>query len=106
MAKVNKSASVLVAKIISKNPIMDAVADRVAAEVKAGWEAHADTHEIAASIQVKNVPGKKGVRDRIIYSDAPGVISAEFGHLAGKRTSKKRKYVPGLHIFGKAVGRQ
>lgn len=98
MATVNESAAIEAAKIAGESPEMDRVARQIAAEVRAGYAGHAVSGKIAASIQTGRTPGKKGVTDREVYSEADGVISAEFGHIA-----PNGRMVPGVHAFGKAA---
>lgn len=105
MAQVFRNAPTEAARLVGASPAMDQVAAEVAAEVRAGWAAARDTGAIAASVSVESTPGKRGVTDRLVSSDAPGVLSAEFGHLTrlGKGTEGPRRWVPGLHIFGKVA---
>lgn len=100
MAYVNPDLSTDVARMVGEMDIMDTVAAEVAEKVKAEWLKHFWTGHIAASIRVERTPGKKGVTDRYIISDARGVVSAEFGHFIKNST----KFVYGIHAFGKISG--
>lgn len=100
MAYVNPDLSTEVARMVGEMPIMDEVAKEVAEKAKAEWLTHFWTGHIAASIKVERTPGKQGVIDRYVSSDARGVLSAEFGHFIKNST----KYIYGLHIFGRVSG--
>lgn len=102
MAKVNKNAGYVVAREVSHSPVMDAAAKKVQAALKARATTHRDTGQFARSIKVAPhmYTSDAGivVKDRYVYSDDPGAVAIEYGHIA--KSKKKGAYkVPGKHIF-------
>jgi len=54
-------------------------------------------------VRVRNVPGKRGVRDRIVESLDPLEVPKEFGHVIRNRADGPiLGYVRGLHRMQKA----
>lgn len=102
MATVYAGVGTHVAKMVSGSTVLDQEAQKLASRVRSGWAAHHKSSGAGffTTIKVKSIPGKKGVKDRLVYSDAYGIISAEFGHWT---PGKKRRFVPGLHVFKKVA---
>ena len=86
MANVYKGTGVKIARLPGIQPELDKAAAVILARAKAGAARHVDTSLYLNSLKVGTTPGKSGVVDREVYSDDPGAIAIEFGHLAtGKR---------------------
>lgn len=100
MARVNKNAALLAARIAGEMPEMDAAATRVASAVRAEAAKHRDTGAFQSSIQTGRVRGKKGVTDRAVWTDAPDAWPIEFGH-----TTPAGTRVPGQFVFTNAARR-
>lgn len=83
MAQVFKTAPVKAAKIAGLDPEMDAAAARFEAVLQAEIAKFSKTGDFARSIKTRSISGKKGVRDRLVYSTDPGALSIEFGHMEG-----------------------
>ena len=60
---------------------------------------HIDSDRYRSSLRVRNVPGKSGVRDRLVESTDPGAVPIEYGHL-----TRGGRYVPGQYILTRAIG--
>ena len=73
-----------------------------AAELRAGVLRRAALHRLTGNyiqhLDVRNVPGKKGVRDRIVVATDKAAYSIEWGHYTQSGT-----WVPGQHILGGAI---
>lgn len=101
MAKVYKTAGILAAKMCGESSAMDDWAGTVLGAVKAQAAKHRDTGSYIRSLGVEEIPGKRGVTDRLVFSDDPAALSIEFGHFAGK--GENRTWVPGKFIMINAV---
>ena len=97
MADVYKWVGVGVARMAGDHEIMDETAHRLMAAVRFRAEQHRLTGDYISKLSVKNVPGKKGVRDRIVVANDKAAWSIEWGHWAGST------WVPGQHILGGAI---
>lgn len=53
--------------------------------------AEGDTGAFAESLKVEAVPGKKGVKDRLVTADDPAAVWIEFGHDAADGTPVEGK---------------
>ena len=100
MAQVNKDAGVVAARIAGEMPEMDAGASRVEAVIRSEASRHRDTGAFQSSIGKGRTPGKKGVTDRLVWSDDPAAWSIEFGH-----TTRSGTNVPGKFVFTNAMRR-
>lgn len=98
MAEVFKWVGVGVARMCGDDEIMDEVAQDLMLAVRRRAERHRLTGEYISKLHVKNVPGKKGVRDRIVEATDKAAWSIEWGHL-----SPAGRWVPGQHILGGAI---
>lgn len=105
MAQVYKVAGIYAAQIAGEDPAMDAAADLVLARARATAAQHRITGEYSANMGTERVPGKRGVTDRIVYTDDPAATHIEWGHVARmpKGIHGPAKWVPGLHIMGRAA---
>lgn len=101
MATVYKGTGVKIARLPGIQPELDKAAAVILARAKAGAAQRANTSHYLNSLKVGTVPGRSGVVDREVYSDDPGAIAIEFGHLAtGKRGAT---WVPGQRILLNAL---
>lgn len=103
MAEVYKWVGTTVARIAGDDPMMDEVAHRLMAAVRRRAEEHRLTGDYIAHLAVKNVPGKKGVRDRIVEATDKAAYSIEWGHWAPGIGREGATWVPGQHILGGAI---
>lgn len=97
MAEVYKWVGTGVARMAGNDPEMDRVARLVLYTAKLRARRHRLTGDYLSKLSAKNVPGKKGVRDRMIFAGDKAAYSIEWGHWAGTT------WVPGQHILGGAV---
>lgn len=106
MVQLQNDLNVRAARMASKSPVMDAVAHAVQAEAVAIATKHTDTGTLPKSIKTMVKTTRRAIKDRIVYSDHPQILSIEFGHFqrpAAKGTPPK--YVPGLHLFAKVAAK-
>lgn len=101
MAQVFDGAGTKVAKLPGIQPELDKVASEILARAKARATPHVDEGDYLASLQVRSVPGRKGVRDRLVESTHPASVAIEFGHL--NYTKKGAVFVPGQYILKGAI---
>ena len=104
MAEVYRWVPNGVARMAGNDPEMDRVARLVLFTVKNRARRHQLTGAYMAKLQAKNVPGKKGVRDRLITAGDKAAYSIEWGHWSPKKGVEGARWVPGQHILGGAVG--
>ena len=98
MAEVFKWVGVGVARMAGDSPVMDEVAQSLMAAVLRRAALHRLTGNYIQHLDVRNVPGKKGVRDRIVVATDKAAYSIEWGHYTQSGT-----WVPGQHILGGAI---
>jgi hypothetical protein len=98
MAEVYTWVGVGVARMCGDSPAMDEVAGQLMAAVLRRAADHRLTGNYIDHLKVKNVPGKKGVRDRIVEATDKAAYSIEWGHYTQSGT-----WVPGQHILGGAI---
>ena len=79
MVYLNHGVSTEAARMIGDSAEFDSVMEQRKNRIKS--LAPRRTGAFQDSIQVRKVPGKKGVTDREIYSDDPAALSIEFGHV-------------------------
>lgn len=101
MAQVYKGAGTAVAKLPGIQPELDKAASGILARAKARAAAHVDEGNYLASLQVRSVPGRKGVRDRLVESTHPASVAIEYGHWHD--TKKGKIFVPGQYILKGAI---
>lgn len=102
MADVFKWVPNGVARMAGDHPEMDRVARLVLFTVKNRARKHMLTGAYMAKLYAKNVPGKKGVRDRMIFAGDKAAWSIEWGHFSPNKRTPVR-WVPGQHILGGAI---
>lgn len=102
MAEVYKNAAIIAARIAGNDSIMDEVAHRLLAAAIRRAVAHRLTGDYLSNLGVANVPGKKGVRDRIVYAKDKAAWSIEWGHTV-TRGDGTSYWLPGQHILGGAI---
>lgn len=95
MADVYRSAGLEAALIAGVHPEMDRAAERLASVVRSEAAKSVKTGHFLASIKTAAVPGKRGVTDRIVYTDDPNAWSIEYGH----RDKRSGKWVEGKFAF-------
>ena len=101
MAEVFKGAGTKIARLPGVQPELDKAAATVLARAKGLAAQRAKSTRYLNSLKSRPTPGKSGVVDREVYSDDPGAIAIEFGHLA---TGKKgATWVPGQRILLNAL---
>lgn len=93
MAQLFKKTGIEVARMASESAAFDDEAEAVLAAVRANAAGISDTGDFLQSIGIEVEMGKKGVLDRVIYSDDEGAPAIEYGHKAGGT------FVPGHHVF-------
>lgn len=102
----------LTAAIIAGN---DASMDNAASRLKTNLIAEAARHNLTAafmrSFVVDTVPGESGtgkrVSDRVVYTTDKGALAINYGHFTrqAKDSTEIPNFVPGKHVFEKAMGR-
>lgn len=103
MAKVYGGTGIKIAKLSGVQPELDSAASSILARAKAGASRHVDTTHYLQSLKTRPTPGKRGVVDREVYSDDPGAVAIEFGHLASGKHGAT--WVPGQRILLNALYR-
>lgn len=101
MANVYRGAGVKIARLSGVQPALDTAAAKVLSRARAGASRHVDTTHYLQSLKVRTIPGRAGVVDREVYSDDPGAIAIEFGHLAAGKHGAT--WVPGQRILLNAL---
>jgi hypothetical protein len=94
MATIYRNAGIEAAKLAGQSREMDSVALRLAALARA---------QGVEPVRVRNVPGPRGVRDRVVESLDPLEVPKEFGHvIRNRKDGPVLGYVRGLHRMQKA----
>lgn len=101
MATVYGGTGTKIAKLPGVQPELDKAAAVILSRAKAAASRHADTTHYLRSLKSGTTPGKRGVMDREVYSDDPGAIAIEFGHLAAGKHGAT--WVPGQRILLNAL---
>lgn len=99
MAEVFRHVPVTVAKMAGNHDIMDQTAHRLAEIAQLLAVPHIDTKNYFDKLEVKNVPGRKGVRDRQVQANDPAAISIEYGHF----NTWAQRWIEGQFILTKAI---
>lgn len=107
MATVYGWVPVGVARMAGNDREMDVVAKRLYNLAHARAFSHVLTGNYISKLSIKNVPGKKGVRDRMVYAGDKAAMSIEYGHAvrnhgAGHNESNFT-WVPGQYILTGAI---
>lgn len=101
MAEVYKGTGTKIARLPGIQPELDKAAAAILARAKAGAAARANTTRYLNSLKTGTTPGRSGVVDREVYSDDPGAVAIEFGHLS--RGKHGATWVPGQRILLNAL---
>ena len=86
MATVYNGTGAKIARLPGVQPELDVAAGKILAKAKTLAAQHVDSSAYLNSLKMGTVAGRSGVVDREVYSDDPGAVAIEFGHLA---TGKK-----------------
>lgn len=92
-----------VARMAGNDPIMDQTARAILFIVKKRARQHMLTGDYMAHLKARNIPGKKGVRDRGVFAEDKAAYSIEWGHFAPRKGAPGARFVVGQHIMGGAV---
>lgn len=107
MASVNRGIGGTVARMAGNHAEMDIVAHKVIALAKLNATPHIDTSAYFRQLSVKNVPGKKGVRDRLVIAGDKAAMSIEYGHSQLVKNPSTNeldfRWIPGQFILTKAI---
>lgn len=109
MAVVYKNVGIMVARMAGNSSEMDRVAGELLAKVTARAVRHRLTGAYISQLSVANVPGKSGVRDRLVIAGDKAAMSIEYGHAVRynrnnqTRNSYNFKWVPGQYILTGAI---
>ena len=103
MAEVYRWVPNGVARIAGNDPVMDETARAIMFIVKGRALRHQLTGNYMRHLHARNIPGKKGVRDRGIFAEDAAAYSIEWGHFAPRKSEPGAVFVPGQHILGGAI---
>jgi hypothetical protein len=96
-----------VARMAGNDSEMDVVAKKLYTLALRKAVTHRLTGNYIANLKIKNVPGKKGVRDRMVIAGDKAAMSIEYGHAVrqGKagHNESNFKWVPGQYILTGAI---
>ena len=96
-----------VARMAGNHPEMDRVAKKLYTLARGRAEAHRLTGAYISQLSVKNVPGKRGVRDRMVFAGDKAAMSIEYGHAVRQnhagRNESNFSWVPGQYILTGAI---
>lgn len=99
MAEVYKHVPVTVAKMAGNDGQMDITAHKAVTLARLLATQHIRSGSYYDDLKVKNVPGKKGVRDRLIVAEDKAAISIEWGHF----NTWAKRHVKGQFILTKTI---
>lgn len=108
MVSVYKTAHVEAARIVGQSPELYNLAQRVKRAVERNAAKDKFTGAFGRSIKLTHIIGPSGVRDYVVYSNDPGALSIEYGHLTIRRHKNSRRVswsgvrVPGMYPFTNA----
>lgn len=108
MAYVDPRAGSMAAQIAGRSREMDHAANRGLRAVRSIAAENRLTGNYIAKTFVATVPSvlpsKVGpIEDRVIVADDEAATSIEYGHLVRFTNARRVRYVPGLHIMGRAL---
>lgn len=103
MAKVYPGTGVKMAKLPGVQAELDAAAAKVEANARALAASHVRTGHYSSSFTVENVPGKSGVRDRMVTNTDEAALAIEYGHMTRSSHGKPGRYVPGQFILTRSI---
>ncbi len=95
-----------VARMAGEDSEMDRVAKKLYTIARARAESHRLTGAYIGKLTIRNVPGKKGVRDRMVYAGDKAAMSIEYGHAVRVDSGKNGAnfaWVPGQYILTGAI---
>lgn len=98
-----------VARMAGNDQEMDRVAKKLYTLARARAEQHRLTGVYISKLSIKNVPGKKGVRDRMVIAGDKAAMSIEYGHTVRIRrkdimkNGPEYRWVPGQYILTGAI---
>lgn len=96
-----------VARMAGNHSEMDRVAKRLYRIAFTLATGHRLTGNYMEKLSVKNVPGKRGVRDRMVIAGDMAAMSIEYGHAVrinkAGRNEANFKWVPGQYILTGAI---
>lgn len=101
MATVYAGTGTKIARLPGIQPELDKAAAQVLARAKGLASQHVKSAAYMNSLQMGTTPGAAGVIDREVYSDDPGAVAIEFGHLA--RGKGGGTWVPGHRVLLNAL---
>lgn len=101
MSTIYKGTGGKIARLPGIQPELDSAAAKILARAKAGASQHVRSGHYLNSLKVKTARGKAGVIDREVYSDDPGAVAIEYGHLAEGKSGPT--WVPGHRVLINAV---
>lgn len=109
MAEVYRAAAhVEAARLVGESDVLDDLAARVQRTVRREAARNRNTGDYINSIKVATRTGPSGVKDRIVYTNDPGALSIEYGHMTIRRHKGSRRAswngtrVPGQYVFTRA----
>lgn len=104
MATVFGGVGAKIARLPGIQPLLDTAAAGIKARAVANIMSSSKepTGAYASSLEVRSVPGKKGVRDRLVVANDPGALAIEYGHLEAGEDGAS--WVPGKFPLTRAVG--
>lgn len=99
-----------VARMAGRSDEMDHVAHKLYRLALGRAQSHRLTGMYISKLSVKEVPGKKGVRDRMVIAGDIAAMSIEYGHAVrfnrgsdAPKNSYNFKWVPGQYILTGAI---
>lgn len=107
MAVVYKTVGNQVARMAGDSHEMDVAAGKLMSIARSRAIKHRLTGAYLAQLKIENVPGKKGVRDRLVVAGDKAAMSIEYGHSqrTGNNDPSKSDFVwvPGQYILTGAI---
>lgn len=101
--KIYRGAGTKVAKLPGVQAELDKGAQKVLVRAKTNAAAHFKTGAYSASLGVAVVPGKRGVKDRMVYSSDPAAVPIEFGHVAADGRVVQGQWILLNALYGAGV---
>ena len=107
MAEVYRHVPNQVARMAGNDAEMDRVAHKLLGLARVYAAPHIDTANYISKLKVRNIPGKKGVRDREVLAGDIAAMSIEYGHAVRVKNAgfnqANFKWVPGQYILTRAI---
>ena len=96
-----------VARMAGDHDEMDLVAKKLWSRALQRAQQHRLTGAYISHLKIKNVPGKKGVRDRMVIAGDKAAMSIEYGHAIRRNKAGRNEanfaWVPGQYILTGAI---